>query len=558
MNNRITLVTGLWDINRSTLSDGWNRSYSHYLDKFKELLETPYNLIIFGDEDLINFAKEIRVEDNTQYVLRTTDFFTKNEFYEKIQDIRINPEWYGQVGWLSESTQASLELYNPLVMSKMFLLNDAKILDKFDSDYMFWVDAGLTNTVHKGYFTSDILDDLPRFTNKFTFICYPYETKTEIHGFKFDKMCEFAKSHVDKVGRGGFFGGPKETIGDVNSLYYSVMSETLNEGCMGTEESLFSILLYRNSDMFNYFLIKEDGLIYNFFEDLTNKNLTVKNECVDININDDLSVTNTALYVITFNSPKQFNSLLKSMDNYDNNLLKKTRKYLLDNSTDESTFDTYQKICLDYNFIHIKKDNLGITGGRQFIAEHAHQENFDFYWFFEDDMEFYSEKTGVCRNGFNRYVPNLFNNAMSIIKKEGFDFLKLNFSEFYGDNSTQFSWYNVPGEFRRKHWPKKPTLPVQGLDPNAPKTVFNNIKSFNGIPYASGEIYLCNWPQIMTKYGNIKCYINTKFQSPFEQVIMSYVYQETIKKNISPGILLVTPTEHNRFEFYESSLRKEC
>ena len=30
-----------------------------------------------------------------------------------------------------------------------------------------------------------------------------------------------------------------------------------------------------------------------------------------------------------------------------------------------------------------------------------------------------------------------------------------------------------------------------------------------------------------------------------------------IKKEISTGLLLMTPTEHNRFEHYEGSLRKE-
>ena len=33
-----TLVTGLWDIGRGNLQEGWSRSYQHYLDKFEELL----------------------------------------------------------------------------------------------------------------------------------------------------------------------------------------------------------------------------------------------------------------------------------------------------------------------------------------------------------------------------------------------------------------------------------------------------------------------------------------------------------------------------------------
>lgn len=39
---------------------------------------------------------------------------------------------------------------------------------------------------------------------------------------------------------------------------------------------------------------------------------------------------------------------------------------------------------------------------------------------------------------------------------------------------------------------------------------------------------------------------------------MSHCYQETVKENIKPGLLLTTPTEHNRFDLYEGSLRKEC
>ena len=38
---------------------------------------------------------------------------------------------------------------------------------------------------------------------------------------------------------------------------------------------------------------------------------------------------------------------------------------------------------------------------------------------------------------------------------------------------------------------------------------------------------------------------------------MSHCFKETIKGRINSGILLMTPTEHNRFDFYESNLRKE-
>ena len=555
--SKLTLVTGLWNIKRDGLSEGWSRSFQHYLDKFEQLLSVDNNLIIFGDSELEPFVWERRRKENTMFISRSQEWF-KNEFFNKIQEIRQKPEWLSQAGWLSESTQARLEMYNPLVMSKVFMLNDAKIMDPFNSDLMFWIDAGLTNTVHPGYFTHDkVLEKLPKHINKFTFVCFPYEANTEIHGFNFDRMNQIVGQKVDMVARGGFFGGPKNMISDINGIYYNLLSSTLNNGLMGTEESIFSIMCYKHADLIDYFTIESNGLFGKFFEDLKEEKLERKNIQNFNTLNDDLNPDNSALYVITFNSPKQFDTLIQSMNQYDVNFINKPKKYLLDNSTDLTTTEEYRKICDLYGFEHIKKENLGICGGRQWIAEHADENGFDFYFFFEDDMFFYPKKGEVCRNGFNRYVSDLYQNSIQIAKKYHYDFVKFNYSEFYGDNGTQWSWYNVPQSFRVENWPEKPNLPVHGQDPNAPRTKFKNIRIHNNIPFIDGEIYYCNWPQVVTKHGNKKMFLTTKWDRPFEQTWMSYMFQETIKKNINPALLLLTPTEHDRFDFYDGSLRKE-
>ena len=555
--SKITLVTGLWNIKRDELSEGWSRSFQHYLDKFEQLLQVDNHMIIFGDSELESFVYERRKKENTLFVNRSREWF-KNEFYGKIQEIRNNPDWYNLAGWLSESTQAKLEMYNPLVMSKMFLLNDAKILDPFNSEMIFWIDAGLTNTVHSGYFTHDkVLEKLPKYISKFSFITFPYEADREIHGFEYNKLNSIAGSKVNKVARGGFFGGPKHTISDMNGIYYNLLKNTLDEGYMGTEESIFSIMCYTHSDLINYFEIESNGLVGRFFEDLKNDKLVPKSESLHQKAN-TLDTSKVGLYVITFNSPNQFRTLIQSMLEYDKDYITKTKKFLLDNSTDETTYDEYSKLCEEYNFEHIKKDNLGICGGRQFIAEHFESEtDLDFYLFFEDDMFFYPKEGEVCRNGFNRYASNLYSKTLQIVKKENFDFLKLNFTEFFGDNGTQWSWYNVPQDVREKYWPGKNRLPEQGLDPNAPKTVYSSVNSYKGIPYVTGEIYYCNWPQIVTRTGNKKMFLDTTWAHPFEQTWMSHMYQLVKQDKLYPGLLLMTPTEHNRFDHYERNLRKE-
>jgi hypothetical protein len=553
----VTLVTGLWNIRRDSLTEGWSRTFEHYLEKFDQLLKVDNNMIIFGDPELESFVFERRSHENTQFIARKQEWF-KNEFFEKIQKIRTDENWLSGAGWLQESTQARLEMYNPLVMSKVFLLNDANIMDQFNSEYLFWIDAGLTNTVHPGYFTHDkVLQKLPKYVDKFTFVCFPYETTTEIHGFDSGEINKVAGEKVDIVARGGFFGGPKSIISDINGIYYNILSNTLNRGFMGTEESIFSIMVYKHSDIINYYEIDGNGLMGKFFEDLKDGTLVKKSKSTSKVIESNLNIDNTALYVITFNSPKQFETLITSMIEYDDDYINKPKKFLLNNSSDLSTTERYEELCNEFGFEHIKKDNLGICGGRQWIAEHSEENNFDFYLFFEDDMFFFPKKGEVCKNGFNRYKKNMYRYTLDIVKNYGYDFLKLNYTEFFGDNGIQWSWYNVPQSFRKERWPEKPNLPIQGQDPNAPRTKFNNIRSYRGIPFIDGEIYYCNWPQIVSKDGNRKMFLTDKWAHPFEQTWMSYIYQETVKGNITPAMLLMTPTEHNRFEFYDGKLRKE-
>ena len=557
--NNITLVTGLWDLGRSELNQGWARNFEdHYLKKFKDFLEIPANLIIFGDQNLREFVNENKTHNNIQFIERDLSWF-KQQFYQEIQKIRNNPQWFNQVGWLKESTQARLEMYNPLVMQKMFLLNDAKIMSRFNDDYIFWLDAGITNTVHKGYFTHDkVLEKIPKYFRDFSFVCFPYKAETEIHGFKYSEINKYAGKKIERVARGGFFGGRSSDVNQAMNIYYGLMSTSLNEGLMGTEESLFSIMVYKYPEYFSYFDIESNGLLGTFFENLKNDKLESKKISSGRVQHKTFNTNKVAVYIITFNSPNQVRTLIESFEIYDSDFIDKPQLYLLNNSTKTDTDREYRMLCEEYNMIELRfPENLGICGGRQYIAEHFDKSEHEFMFFFEDDMFFYCGGDEVCKNGFPRNIKNIYQNSLDIVNKEGYDFMKLCFTEFYGNNSTQWAWYNVPQSFREIHWPERPNLPKMGLDPEAPKVRYTSIRTHKGIPYADGEIYYCNWPQVVTKDGNKKMFLTQKWERPFEQTWMSYMFQETIKGVLKPAILLASPTEHDRFEHYEGKLRKE-
>ena len=168
------------------------------------------------------------------------------------------------------------------------------------------------------------------------------------------------------------------------------------------------------------------------------------------------------LYVITFNSPKQFETLIESMMEYYSEFISKTKKFLLNNSTDLTTTPDYERLCQQYGFDHIKKDNIGITGGRVFVADHFENSEMDYYIFFEDDMFFYTGPNNTCKNGFSRKTKNLYRKVLQIARKEQFDFLKFNFTEFYGSHENQWAWFNVDQEFRQSHWPFNQNLAHHG------------------------------------------------------------------------------------------------
>jgi Bacterial protein of unknown function (HtrL_YibB) len=543
-----TIVTGIWNLDRSSLSDGWCRPFDHYLDNFTKLLECKnLNLAIFIDPELEDMVWKIRDRSNTVVYPHPSGSFSGDffPFYDEVQKIRCDPKWLNQVGWLKDSTQAKIPGYNPMVMSKMFLLHNVKIFNPFNSDYFYWLDGGITNTVHPGYFTHDsVIEKIEDCLSKFLFICFPYETSTEIHGFDINEMKKYANSpSVNRVARGGFFGGPKDQISQINGIYYSLLKDSLNSGLMGTEESIFTLMTYLHPDLFSCEKIEDNGLINLFFEN-------VKDYKTDIQIeakNRKHENNKISLYINTYNAPGQLKMLLDSFEKYEPSFLEKTEKILINNSTREEYFDEYDIIVKKYDFVQIREGNLGICRARQLAAEHFAESKNKYMFFFEDDMLIDLSDTR-CSFGFNKNVKSLFSNLVNIMNKENYDFLKFSFSEFYGNNSEQWSWHNVPQHSRDKFF--------EGKD-NRPNTVFKNIKSLNETVYADGEIYYSNWPHIISQEGNQKCFLDTKWANPFEQTWMSHMYSLTKENILNPAILLASPITHNRIYHYDACERKE-
>jgi hypothetical protein len=558
--NNLTIVSGLWDINRV------GRDWSRYEEHFDKFLKIPCNMVLWVPRSLESFVWERRSKENTFvriYELEDIKNGMFSPFWDKWQSIRNNPTWQNQAGWLPESPQCKNEYYNPIVMSKMFFLHDSKIWNPFNTDYFVWLDAGISQTVYENYFYDEkILDGIVNAIDPFLFLSYPYEADKEIHGFDSNSINRYAGTKVDYVCRGGLFGGHKDFLSEANAEYYSLLERSINEGLAGTEESVFAIMAKLSPENYKRYSLDSNGLVVKFLQAIESdsmsleKHTSLKPKFMPVVL--DISKVKTNLYFLTFNFPDQLEATIKSLEKHEDFLTHPCQKVIIDNSTNQEAREGNKAICEAYGFEHIVMNkNTGICGGRQFAAEHFDAGDSDFYLFFEDDMTISDPEEGVCRNGFQKYIPNLYKKIHQIMLKEKFDFLKLSYTEVYMDNNIQVSWYNVPQSVRDEVWPNYSQLPTTGFDANCPRTKLKSIEVHDGLSYLSGEIYYANWPHITSRQGNKKMFIDTKWAHPYEQTWMSHIFQESRKGNINPAVLLASAVTHDRFKHYKPEERIE-
>lgn len=568
----LTIVTGIYNMGRGELQNEFSRPYSHYLEKFKELLivTNPYPIVVYCSKQDNEFILQYRSKETIEIINKELEEFKEwFEFYDEVQEVRKQPRWYNQADWLSKSPQATLEYYNVFVMSKMFMLNDITCYNPFKSSHFIWLDAALVNTVHSGYFSHDnILDKIIDYINPFLFLKFPYETGAEIHGFErvaLNKLCKV--DNVEFVCRGGLFGGNKKAIQSLNGKYYNLLKNTLNCGLMGTEESIFTALAYLFPSELKTFTLQAHGMISNFCESVKNNesqileiippkpdfnNITSNNNIITSKINK----LDIAFYILTFNSHKQLETTLKHLEDNQPEFLSMTKsKFCIDNSLDNQCIEENKNICRKYGLTILKEDNIGICGGRFKVAEHFERElKEEYYVFFEDDFMANPKTSELDKFGFQSYYNNILEKGLNIVKKENLDFLKFCFSEFYFDNGTQIAWYNVNQQVRAKFFPEQPE---KLNDVPVPLTKFNQIKTLDGVPYALGEIYYCNWPSILTRKGSREIFLEPVFRFPHEAVKMSHAWEKMQLGKIKPGIILGTMFTHERFDFYQAE-RIEC
>jgi hypothetical protein len=254
-----------------------------------------------------------------------------------------------------------------------------------------------------------------------------------------------------------------------------------------------------------------------------------------------------ALYVISYNFPEQFRLWLDSVERANPELLASTARFLLDNSTDPASRPGYDELSKRYGFSVLRCGNLGITGGRVFCARQFDSlPNLEGLYWFEDDMLLRHSEAPPCRNGLRTYVPGVDRVVPAIVRRESLDFLKLSFTEFFGDHHLNWAWYHLSPMVREAAFPD-----------GTFRTAIDHSGVEAGTSYIVGNLHYDNWPTFTTRAGNAELFLNGEVPQPTEGKYMARGFELQSAGRLRGGVLLASPIHHNRAFHYPREERRE-
>jgi protein YibB len=255
-----TVVTALYDINREHWFD-YKRSWEEYLDYFKNTLSLRAKFVIYVDSNTYDFVfkERAKIDPGMNYTkIIQKEFNQLPKFYlkERIDKVMSSAEY--KKGLLDPNPpEYNNSNYSLLILSKMFLVEDAIDKNFYNTEYYMWLDAGIR---HSSFRPED------------NFKLYPNPLKVnDINGIRI--LCRFRpeesdldiksfyKSHKNRFGAAVIV-GKKEYIKEFNIKVNDILEEALLNNLIDSEQSLHAICYLRNKDMFE--LIYNKDWYYHF------------------------------------------------------------------------------------------------------------------------------------------------------------------------------------------------------------------------------------------------------------------------------------------------------
>lgn len=244
--NPVTIVTAFFDIKREENGDG--RSIEQYKEWIKQTLRLNCNLFIVTEEKFKDFFIENR-NLNYNTFIKIIDFKELHyyKYYDRIKEI-INDEGYKNRIAHPHRVECLIPEYNIIQYSKFHCLKLAVEVNKFNSDFFFWLDAGASRffmdvDIDKQYPGQHSIQFMMNNPNRFIIQCRP-----DINPLKIDDNFIWK---ADNLLYGTLFGGSVHIIKIMSELLENIFNdEMLDKNNVNNEQLALSIIWKKYPQIF--------------------------------------------------------------------------------------------------------------------------------------------------------------------------------------------------------------------------------------------------------------------------------------------------------------------
>jgi len=239
----VTFVTALYNIQRETQGDG--RKWTDYLEWFRETLRLPFPMMVFVPSELEAFVKEHRTGfPKTMVVIQELEEIPYAYLAEKMASILASPEYQGRIQ-APQRVECKLPFYSLVQFSKFKWLRKAVTLNPFDSEYFYWIDAGISRFI-PNIPVRTFVKELRIPKKKLHIQCnYEHRSYQVTENYLWEAQCLLC---------GTSFGGDKEALMEIDELVEGVLRKMVGMNLSNNEQIALGYIEKRHPRLFHLVL----------------------------------------------------------------------------------------------------------------------------------------------------------------------------------------------------------------------------------------------------------------------------------------------------------------
>jgi hypothetical protein len=234
----VTIVTAFFDIQRDTRGDG--RTIDEYLQWIQKTLQLNCNLFIVTESKFVPFMKEHRPHYPTYIKEDRLENASYYKYLPQMKNILESTEYKKCIAYPNR-VECVLPEYNVIQYSKFGWLEEAIRINPFQTDYFFWMDAGISR------FFGDVDIRLP-YPGRLPSNQFIIQKRHDLDTYTIDDTFLWK---ADNLVKGTMFGGHKESLLCISKKVEEVFESMLSQQIVNNEQIALAIVYHKNKELFH-------------------------------------------------------------------------------------------------------------------------------------------------------------------------------------------------------------------------------------------------------------------------------------------------------------------